>query len=155
MKTDSDTQRRAGERNPWDRLAEDMRRIKENSELSYAGLAQRTHYSRSSWERFLNQKQQPTRLVIEQFARAAGHDPEPLLAQLDLCLLDPGPCGPCSPTSTAPEHAPEHAPFPRTAPPTRLAPADLRTLALASAAGMLIGTVLTAAVARAASSGTR
>ncbi|MFE3074205.1 helix-turn-helix domain-containing protein [Streptomyces sp. NPDC059247] len=71
---------------PWTELAAEMRRIKGDAELSYGQLAQRTHYSRSSWERFLNQKQLPTRIAVEQFAAAAGQDPRPLLIRLELSL---------------------------------------------------------------------
>lgn len=71
---------------PWAELTAEMRRIKCASELSYGKLAQRTHYSRSSWERFLNQKQLPTRIAVEQFAAAAGQDPRPLLVRLEHSL---------------------------------------------------------------------
>ncbi|MFF0472468.1 helix-turn-helix domain-containing protein [Streptomyces sp. NPDC004284] len=71
---------------PWAELAAEMRRIKGDTELSYGKLAQRTHYSRSSWERFLNQKQLPTRVAVEEFAAAAGTDPGPLLLRLERSL---------------------------------------------------------------------
>ncbi|WP_328942868.1 helix-turn-helix domain-containing protein [Streptomyces sp. NBC_00250] len=71
---------------PWAELAAEMRRIKGATELSYGQLAQRTHYSRSSWERFLNQKQLPTRIAVEQFAAASGQDPRPLLIRLERSL---------------------------------------------------------------------
>ncbi|MFJ7956705.1 helix-turn-helix domain-containing protein [Streptomyces sp. NPDC096319] len=71
---------------PWAELAAEMRRIKGATELSYGTLAQRTHYSRSSWERFLNQKQLPTRVAVEEFAAAAGADPAPLLLRLERSL---------------------------------------------------------------------
>ncbi|MFF5281574.1 helix-turn-helix domain-containing protein [Streptomyces sp. NPDC013171] len=71
---------------PWAELAAEMRRIKLATELSYGKLAQRTHYSRSSWERFLNQKQLPTRVAVEEFAAAAGTDPGPLLRRLERSL---------------------------------------------------------------------
>ncbi|MFC9591048.1 helix-turn-helix domain-containing protein [Streptomyces sp. NPDC056944] len=71
---------------PWAELAAEMRRIKCATELSYGKLAQRTHYSRSSWERFLNQKQLPTRVAVEEFAAAAGTDPGPLLLRLERSL---------------------------------------------------------------------
>ncbi|MEV8585602.1 helix-turn-helix transcriptional regulator [Streptomyces sp. NPDC051180] len=144
MATEHGTRCAVGEQDPWDRLAREMRQIKETSELSYAGLAQRTHYSRSSWERFLNRKQLPTRLVIEQFAHAAGQDPRPLLEQLDRCLRHAGNDRSCASVTGA-----AREPAVRTAPPGRLAPADVRTLALVSAAGMVVGGVLTAAMARA------
>ncbi|MFB7588056.1 helix-turn-helix domain-containing protein [Streptomyces sp. NPDC056169] len=71
---------------PWEELTAEMRRIKCAAELSYGKLAQRTHYSRSSWERFLNQKQLPTRIAVEQFAAASGEDPRPLLIRLEHSL---------------------------------------------------------------------
>ncbi|MFI9747350.1 helix-turn-helix domain-containing protein [Streptomyces sp. NPDC052494] len=71
---------------PWAELTAEMRRIKCATELSYGKLAQRTHYSRSSWERFLNQKQLPTRIAVEQFAAASGQDPRPLLLRLEHSL---------------------------------------------------------------------
>lgn len=71
---------------PWAELTAEMRRIKYAAELSYGKLAQRTHYSRSSWERFLNQKQLPTRIAVEQFAAASGQDPRPLLVRLEHSL---------------------------------------------------------------------
>ncbi|MFD8974366.1 helix-turn-helix domain-containing protein [Streptomyces sp. NPDC059593] len=71
---------------PWAELTAEMRRIKCAAELSYGTLAQRTHYSRSSWERFLNQKQLPTRIAVEQFAAASGQDPRPLLIRLEHSL---------------------------------------------------------------------
>ncbi|GGU73631.1 hypothetical protein GCM10010275_05410 [Streptomyces litmocidini] len=71
---------------PWAELAAEMRRIKDVTALSYGKLAQRTHYSRSSWERFLNQKQLPTRVAVEEFAAAAGTDPGPLLLRLERSL---------------------------------------------------------------------
>ncbi|MFI6685659.1 helix-turn-helix domain-containing protein [Streptomyces sp. NPDC050485] len=65
-----------------EQLFVEMRRIKQASGFSYGQLADRTHYSRSSWERFLNGKQLPSKVAVEQFAAAAGADPHPLLALL-------------------------------------------------------------------------
>ncbi|WP_338898054.1 helix-turn-helix transcriptional regulator [Streptomyces sp. TG1A-60] len=53
-------------------IAVEMRRLKESSGLSFAKLAARTHYSRSSWERFLNGKKPVPREAVEQFASAVG-----------------------------------------------------------------------------------
>ncbi|MFE4589140.1 helix-turn-helix domain-containing protein [Streptomyces laurentii] len=72
-----------GGEGPRGDLFAEMRRIKDASRLSYNRLAAKTHYSRSSWERFLNGKQVPSRITIEEFAAAARTDPEPLLALLD------------------------------------------------------------------------
>ncbi|MEU2874334.1 DUF2690 domain-containing protein [Streptomyces olivoreticuli] len=117
-----------GDLSPRDLLAAEMRRLKGESQLSYGRLADRTHYSRSSWERFLNGKQLPTRVAVEQFAAAAGkEDPRALLALLDAATererrLDeeppkageatPPPAGPAeaerpAPAATAPGTAPD------------------------------------------------
>ncbi|MGW2722180.1 helix-turn-helix domain-containing protein [Streptomyces sp. NPDC001492] len=66
-----------------EQLLAEMRRLKDASGLSYGRLAGRTHYSRSSWERFLNGKQLPTRVAVEQLAAAVGEEPDPLLALWD------------------------------------------------------------------------
>ncbi|WP_198539530.1 helix-turn-helix domain-containing protein [Streptomyces graminilatus] len=66
-----------------ERLLAEMRRLKDASGLSYGRLASRTHYSRSSWERFLNGKQLPTRVAVEQLAAAVDEEPAPLLALWD------------------------------------------------------------------------
>ncbi|MFE2554923.1 helix-turn-helix domain-containing protein [Streptomyces sp. NPDC059352] len=146
MRADGGAECIVGEASPWDRLAGEMRRIKEAKELSYAGLAQRTHYSRSSWERFLNQKQLPTRVAIEQFAAAAGRDPQPLLDQLERCLRDAAAPSPASAvTGPAPAHRPSR--------PSPFRPSDARSLALVSAAGVLVGSLITVAVARSTAAG--
>lgn len=64
-------------------LLAEMRRMKDASGLSFGRLAGRTHYSRSSWERFLNGKQLPTRVAVEQLAAAVGEESTPLLALWD------------------------------------------------------------------------
>ncbi|MFF7263596.1 helix-turn-helix domain-containing protein [Streptomyces sp. NPDC008159] len=53
-------------------IAGEMRRLKKQSGLSFAKLAARTHYSRSSWERFLNGKKPVPREAVEQFASVMG-----------------------------------------------------------------------------------
>ncbi|MFI6056466.1 helix-turn-helix domain-containing protein [Streptomyces violascens] len=65
-----------------EQLFVELRRIKQASGFSYGQLADRTHYSRSSWERFLNGKQLPSKVAVEQFAVATGTDSRPLLALL-------------------------------------------------------------------------
>ncbi|MEV0278187.1 helix-turn-helix domain-containing protein [Streptomyces sp. NPDC050610] len=57
------------------RLAESLRRLKARTGLSLAGLAAKTAYSRSSWERYLNGKKLPPRQAVEALCRLAG---EPL-----------------------------------------------------------------------------
>ncbi|MFF6946973.1 helix-turn-helix domain-containing protein, partial [Streptomyces lavendulae] len=62
------------------RLVAELLRLKECSGLSYEGLAERTGYSRSSWQRFLNGGKPPTRAAVEQLAEVAGGDRDRLLA---------------------------------------------------------------------------
>ncbi|MFD7443568.1 helix-turn-helix domain-containing protein [Streptomyces sp. NPDC059909] len=76
---DAELRRDAGLLGAREHLLARIRRVKEDSGLSYGRLAEKTHYSRSSWERFLNGKQWPTRIAVEQLARAAGEDPEALV----------------------------------------------------------------------------
>ncbi|MER6447312.1 helix-turn-helix domain-containing protein [Streptomyces venezuelae] len=95
-----------------------MRRIKETSQLSFGRLADRTHYSRSSWERFLNGKQLPTAVAVEQLAAVAGADPEPLLELLARAVSAPagGTTATASATATAVAAATATAASARTAP---------------------------------------
>ncbi|MFI9235844.1 helix-turn-helix domain-containing protein [Streptomyces sp. NPDC053079] len=62
------------------RLVTELLRLKECSGLSYEALAERTGYSRSSWQRFLNGGKPPTRAAVEQLADVAGGDRDRLLA---------------------------------------------------------------------------
>ncbi|MFJ5778968.1 helix-turn-helix domain-containing protein [Streptomyces sp. NPDC093094] len=132
------------ETNPWDDLRTEMKRIKETTSLSYAALAQRTHYSRSSWERFLNDKQVPTRVAVEQFAAAAHQDARPLLARYERCVaLTWTGHGTPQPAVGAGPHGPVRT---RTGRPGHLTRADLRAWALVSAAAAALGSLLTLAV---------
>ncbi|MEE1804001.1 peptidoglycan-binding protein [Streptomyces sp. JV176] len=56
-----------------------LRRLKDRSGLGLTGLAAKTGYSRSSWERYLNGKQPVPRGAVEELARACGADPTRLL----------------------------------------------------------------------------
>ncbi|MFD8413552.1 helix-turn-helix domain-containing protein [Streptomyces sp. NPDC059650] len=101
-------------------LAAEMRCTKDQSGLSYGKLAEKTHYSRSSWERFLNGKQLPTAVAVQQFAAATGGDAEPLLELLERAVSEEGgraAAPPAAPdeearpgTGTAPAPAPAPAP---------------------------------------------
>ncbi|MFJ5546497.1 helix-turn-helix domain-containing protein [Streptomyces sp. NPDC093225] len=107
-----------------------MRRIKRVSRLTYSQLAERAHYSRSSWERFLNGKTTATPAVVREFAKAVGSDPVPLLALLDR----PGP----PPRATA-------APFRVVRSPGGRSPVRRRNtlLAVVFIAGVAVGDLLT------------
>ncbi len=109
------------------RISGEMRRLKELSGLSFTKLAARTHYSRSSWERFLNGKKPVPREAIEQFASALGGDAQSLL------VLGRTPGG-----SRGPDRAP--APRGRHNPPVsvRLFAAGVALGALTAAAVVLV-----------------
>ncbi|MFE2878302.1 helix-turn-helix domain-containing protein [Streptomyces roseus] len=146
-------------------LFAEMRRIKDASQLSYNRLADKTHYSRSSWERFLNGKQVPTRIAVEEFAAAAGADPAPLLALLDLAVVrdeaaeepaakaaerpKPGPA-PVTPAAAAPS-----TPKPEEDTPVRrFAWSRILRTAAGVVAGALLGSLLTVFLIEPAGAGT-
>ncbi|PCG84982.1 hypothetical protein CIB93_16690 [Streptomyces sp. WZ.A104] len=55
-----------------------MRFLRTRSGLTLNGLAERTSYSRSSWERYLNGKAVPPRAALNEFAAAVGVAAPPL-----------------------------------------------------------------------------
>ncbi|MGI5456841.1 helix-turn-helix domain-containing protein [Streptomyces sp. CA-249302] len=57
------------------RLGSALRELKERTGLSLAGLAAKTAFSKSSWERYLNGKTLPPRTAVEELCRLAG-EPE-------------------------------------------------------------------------------
>ncbi|MFD4603532.1 helix-turn-helix domain-containing protein [Streptomyces sp. NPDC058464] len=59
---------------------ERLREAREETGLSFAALAARTTYSKSSWERYLNGKTLPPRDAVETLAKLSGADPVRLLA---------------------------------------------------------------------------
>ncbi|MCX5264509.1 helix-turn-helix domain-containing protein [Streptomyces sp. NBC_00199] len=61
-------------------LVERLREARESTGLSFATLAARTAYSKSSWERYLNGKTLPPRDAVEALAKLSGADPARLLA---------------------------------------------------------------------------
>ncbi|MEU9468537.1 helix-turn-helix domain-containing protein [Streptomyces avermitilis] len=67
-------------------LAESCRLLKERTGLSLAALAERTHYSKSSWQRCLNGRQIPPRSALRFLAEAAGADPARLLGLREAVL---------------------------------------------------------------------
>ncbi|MFI1728111.1 peptidoglycan-binding protein [Streptomyces acidicola] len=68
------------------RLLVQLRRLKDRSGLGLAGLAAKTGYSRSSWERYLNGKQPVPRAAVEELAKVCGTDPTRLLVLHELTL---------------------------------------------------------------------
>ncbi|WP_225799645.1 XRE family transcriptional regulator [Streptomyces sp. NK15101] len=61
-------------------LAGELLALKKASGSSFVQLSEKTHYAKSSWERWVNGKQFPPRDAVESLARLCGTDPAPLLA---------------------------------------------------------------------------
>lgn len=56
-----------------------LRRLKDRSGLSLVSLQDKTGFSRSSWERYLNGRKLPPRAAVQELARVCGAEPTPLL----------------------------------------------------------------------------
>ncbi|MFG2832480.1 helix-turn-helix domain-containing protein [Streptomyces sp. NPDC048434] len=69
------------------RLAEELRVLKERTGLSLDGLARKTPYSKSAWHRYLNGEKLPPRSAVEALGHVAGADQERLLAVYDAAHL--------------------------------------------------------------------
>ncbi|MFD8738500.1 helix-turn-helix domain-containing protein [Streptomyces sp. NPDC059618] len=113
-----------GEPSGREALAAELRRLKERSGLSFGRLAGKTHYSRSSWERFLNGKQLPTAVALEEFAAVMEADADFLLGLLEGAQETTGSGGEAQAQGVSPgATARATTPAPATAP----APAPART----------------------------
>ncbi|WP_086830020.1 DUF2690 domain-containing protein [Streptomyces sp. NRRL B-24572] len=64
-------------------LASELLALKKASGSSFAQLSEKTHYAKSSWERWVNGKQFPPRDAVESLARLCDTDPAQLLALWD------------------------------------------------------------------------
>ncbi|MFF9763400.1 DUF2690 domain-containing protein [Streptomyces caelestis] len=67
-----------------------MRELKDDAGVSLTVLAERTAYSRSSWDRCLNGRALPPRQAVEGLCRLAGQPAGPLLALWELAELTRG-----------------------------------------------------------------
>ncbi|MFI1095915.1 DUF2690 domain-containing protein [Streptomyces sp. NPDC020917] len=65
-------------------LVLELRVLKDRAGLSLAALAQRTPYSKSSWERYLNGKALPPQHAVTSLGKLADADPARLMALWDL-----------------------------------------------------------------------
>jgi len=65
-------------------LVEQLRRLKDRTGLSLVELGERTPYSKSSWQRYLNGAKPPPRQAVQALGRVAGADPARLLALWEL-----------------------------------------------------------------------
>ncbi|MEZ0089481.1 helix-turn-helix domain-containing protein [Streptacidiphilus sp. EB129] len=65
-------------------LARELQVLKSASGLSFAQISKRTHYAKSSWERWVNGKMLPPRSAVETFASVTEGNGEVLLELWDL-----------------------------------------------------------------------
>ncbi|MES4902601.1 MULTISPECIES: helix-turn-helix transcriptional regulator [unclassified Streptomyces] len=119
------------------RLAAELRRIKQASGLSFARLEARTNYSRASLERYVNGKLFPGRDAVEGIAQACGADPRPLLDLWDDALE----AGAQPPRDAAPPPVTAPPPEPTTSPggqPGRAPRGGRRRLFLFAGSGVVL-----------------
>ncbi|MFI5824622.1 helix-turn-helix domain-containing protein [Streptomyces rishiriensis] len=112
------------------RLAAGLRELRKRTGLSLAGLAARTTFSKSSWERYLNGRTLPPRPAVQELCRLADESDGRYLALRELAQQEwsEPPEPPCEPAETAPPATPPlptSPPAPVPAPVPVPAPADL------------------------------
>ncbi|MGW3228850.1 DUF2690 domain-containing protein [Kitasatospora sp. NPDC001095] len=85
---------------PARRLAEELRTIKDAAGLSLSELATRTHYSRASWERWLNGKRIVTEQALEALVGTVDCDGAALQALWRRAMAEPSTAAPAVATGT-------------------------------------------------------
>ncbi|MBT2411632.1 DUF2690 domain-containing protein [Streptomyces sp. ISL-12] len=123
------------------RLTEALRELRARTGLSLAALAERTAYSKSSWERYLNGKILPPRQAVQELCRIANEPPRRLLALWEITESDRSGRGavlaPAAPPPGEPRHGTEQ---PQPAGDRPRSPGRIRLLvALASVYTLLAG----------------
>jgi len=83
-------------------LAAALRELRAATGLSMAGLAAKTTYSKSSWERYLNGRTLPPREAVEELCRLAGEPVGRCLALWEIAESEASGRGASAPTTTAP-----------------------------------------------------
>ncbi|MFC8568953.1 DUF2690 domain-containing protein [Streptomyces sp. NPDC057245] len=136
------------------RLTAALRELRTRTGLSLAALAERTPYSKSSWERYLNGRTLPPRRAVQDLCRLAREPEGRLLALWEIAesqwsgrAAQPAPAPPSQPPPSEP---PPEPPSPSPEPPQKPAAArpDRRRLAtvLASVCAVTVGGVTAALV---------
>ncbi|MGW0836902.1 helix-turn-helix domain-containing protein [Streptomyces prunicolor] len=93
-------------------LDSSLRELKTRTGLSLAGLAAKTPYSKSSWERYLNGKTLPPREAVEELCRLAGEPEGRCVALWEIAETETSGRG----ASETPRPAPVPVPVPTPAP---------------------------------------
>lgn len=102
-------------------LDSSLRELKTRTGLSLAGLAAKTPYSKSSWERYLNGRTLPPREAVEELCRLAGEPEGRCVALWEIAEAEtsgrgaseappPSPASPVTVPAPAPVPVPEPAP---------------------------------------------
>ncbi|MER6078383.1 helix-turn-helix transcriptional regulator [Streptomyces sp. NPDC001833] len=120
-------------------LVEQLRLLKGRTGLSLAGLARRTAYSKSSWQRYLSGDRLPPRSAAQVLCRLAGGDQARLLALWELAE-QAWPQGASEPAADAVARPPESPGPPEVSPGQRrwrIAAVVASALAAVLAAGLL------------------
>lgn len=124
------------------RLAAALRELRAGAGLSLAALAERTAYSKSSWERYLNGKSLPPRQAVQELCRLANEPDGRLLALWEIAeshwsgrAVAPAPA---PPADESPHPQPQQSPTPAGTERRRLGRGRL-LLALVSAYTVIVG----------------
>lgn len=100
-----------------DRLAAALRELRARTGLSLVALSERTPYSKSSWERYLNGKSLPPRQAVQELCRLANEPHGRLLALWE--IAESGWSGRAAPPAPAPAPASAEEPPPELRKPPR------------------------------------
>ncbi|MGX1908322.1 DUF2690 domain-containing protein [Streptomyces phaeochromogenes] len=131
------------------RLAAALRDLRTRTGLSMVGLAERTAFSKSSWERYLNGKSVPPRDAVRELCRLASEPEGRCLALWEIAesewsgraaharRTDP----PAETPSTAPEPVPSEASAPASRDDTRAGHRGAAVAVLASVCAVVVGGV--------------
>ncbi|MDI9831946.1 helix-turn-helix domain-containing protein [Streptomyces sp. KAU_LT] len=127
------------------RLASALREFKDHTGLSLAGLAAKTTFSKSSWDRYLNGRTLPPREAVRELCRLAGEPEGRCLALWEIAESEgSGRAEPAPP----PEPAPAPAPTEERTPPEQDSAHRRATLAavLAAVSAVILGAVAAVAL---------
>ncbi|MDT0439344.1 MULTISPECIES: helix-turn-helix domain-containing protein [Streptomyces] len=129
------------------RLAFALGELKDRTGLSLAGLAVKTTYSKSSWDRYLGGRTLPPRTAVEELCGLAGEDPARCLALWELAgSAEAEARARPHPEREQPPPAPESAPAPPPGPPPSPSGHRGTTALTVLAAACALAAVVTAAL---------
>ncbi|WP_019061328.1 helix-turn-helix domain-containing protein [Streptomyces prunicolor] len=116
-------------------LDSSLRELKTRTGLSLAGLAAKTPYSKSSWERYLNGKTLPPREAVEELCRLAGEPEGRCVALWEIAEAETSGRGVWEETPPPPPPAPVRVPVPVPVPTPKVTESGHRGVAALAALG--------------------